>query len=244
MLVEGRWHEEVVLAGDTVMPDGRLRLSAFCGPVLEAAGAHASSVDLGVAELQARNLTWMLGRLRVTLAQAPRPGMAVEVTTWPSGVARLFALREFRVTSAEHGEVARATSAWLLVDLKSRRPLRPDAHVERLKVPERALAVVLERLEAPASPAWAWAVVVRPEDIDFNGHVGSVCYLRWIEESLAAQAGGPAALSDLEINYNAEVFLGETLEVVGEAGPRDDGRWAIGLRRASDGVMVAVAAVR
>src|SRR5512138_696524 len=145
MLIEGRWHEEVVLPEDGVTRGGRLTLAAFCGPMLEAAGAHASSVDLGVADLQARNLTWMLGRFRMTLAQPPRPGMAVTVTTWPSGVARLFALREFRVTSAEHGEVATATSAWLLVDFKTRRPLRPDAHVERLKVPERALAVAVER---------------------------------------------------------------------------------------------------
>ena len=99
------------------------------------------------------------------------------------------------------------------------------------------------KTEAPASPAWSQAVTVQPEHIDFNGHVGSLWYIRWIEEVLTARPGGPPALCDLEINYNAEVFLGEALSVVGEAGPRGDGRWSVGLRREGDGVTVATAAV-
>jgi len=241
-MLEGRtWRQDVVLPDP--QPGAVRPLSAFCGPLFDAAGAHASHLDLGVAELRRRDLTWMLARLRVTLFGRPRPGEPVTVTTWPSGVARLFALREFRMTPTEGQALAAATSAWLLVDLRSRRPIRPDPYVAHLRVPERALDVPLDKLDPPAEPSWSHAVTVRPDDIDFNDHVGSVCYVRWIEEALAKAGGRPEALADLEIDYLAEVLLGDTVVVAGEQAPQADGRRRVALTREADGSPVAVAAV-
>jgi medium-chain acyl-[acyl-carrier-protein] hydrolase len=241
MLEGGRWSQEIVLPDPVA--GSALPLSTLCGPLFDAAGVHASRLDLGVSELRTRDLTWMLSRFRLVIAERPPGGETVTVTTWPSGAERLFALREFRMTSAAGVPLASATSAWLLVDLKSRRPIRPDPFVAHLRVPGRALEVPLDKLAAPAEAAWTRTVTVRPGDIDFNGHVGSVCYVRWIEDALAAQEGRHPVLADLEINYLAEVFLGDAVRVAGDGRPAADGRKGLALTREDDGLPVATAAV-
>jgi acyl-ACP thioesterase len=52
-------------------------------------------------------------------------GDAIEVETWPSGLVRSAAWRDFRVWRGEH-RVAQATSVWFVLDLGTRAPVRPQ----------------------------------------------------------------------------------------------------------------------
>ena len=61
----------------------------------------------------------------------------------------------------------------------------------------------------PCPTEWSQAFDVRPEDIDRNQHVTFSSYIRWVETALR-ETGAPAdPSSSLEINYLAELFLGE-----------------------------------
>jgi hypothetical protein len=74
----------------------------------------------------ARGVTWVLSRLRLENPVAIALGDEVEIETWPSGMERLFALREFVVRRrADGAEVARASTQWLVLDLATRKPVRP-----------------------------------------------------------------------------------------------------------------------
>ncbi len=111
-------------------PGGTLRLPALLDLFQEAAGNSATSLGWGSDTLLARGRTWVLSRFHLRLRALPvwRDDLAVE--TWPSGVHRVFALREFRATGADGLLLAEATSAWLLVAVPSKRPLRPPPEIE------------------------------------------------------------------------------------------------------------------
>ena len=48
--------------------------------------------------------------------------------TWPSGIDRLFAIRDFRMVAGEE-VLLRATSEWMVIDVNRRRPVRLPAWV-------------------------------------------------------------------------------------------------------------------
>ncbi len=238
MNIDGRWQMEIPFPA----PADTSPFVAFAGVLGRAAGAHASHLGLSLDALAKLNLTWMLSRFLVRMTRTPAPGEPLMVTTWPSGVARFLALRDFLVRDHQGVEVARGTSAWFLIDLGGRRPVKPDPHIGHLCVHERVIDS-LERIDEVVPSEWQQTFDVRPADIDRNQHVTFSSYIRWVEAALRETGLASGAVLSLEINYLAEVFLGDTVRVEGGFHPLADGRLLAGVTRTSDGAPVAKAAV-
>ncbi len=66
--------------------------------MMETAGRHAEILGVGVRDLHAKGLTWVLARLHVRFSAIPAAGEAVHIATWPAGRHRLFAVRDFQLT--------------------------------------------------------------------------------------------------------------------------------------------------
>ena len=84
----------------------------------------------------------------------PGWGEEILVKTWPRGIERLFALRDFLITSRQGEVLGRVTSNWLLVDLTTRRPKRLEEVFKRMPIDpgNHALDRRLEKLPPLESP--------------------------------------------------------------------------------------------
>jgi acyl-ACP thioesterase len=221
-------------------PHFRLSVSAYLGFLQEAAGHNAHALGFSIPQLQARNLTWMLSRLRVRLWVYPGWRKNLTVETWPVGVSRLFALRDFR-TYLDGEEVGVAASAWILLDVRRRRPVRPEtlAGWSGLLRPERAFAADLEKL--PAFPAGEGAreqeLQVRYGDLDVNLHANNLRYAEWLLESLPAELLRTCVPAELDFDFLAEASAGE--RILSRSAPLDDDSYAHSLVRRYDDVEVA-----
>ena len=103
---------------------GTLAVPALSGYLSEVAGLHAGELGVGLDALMARGLTWVLVRQRIENPVPVRLGDTIEIETWPSGIDRLAAVREFVVRRGDE-EVARATTQWFVLDVATRKPVRP-----------------------------------------------------------------------------------------------------------------------
>ena len=151
---------------------GLLSAAALAGYLQEAAGRSADTLGFGMSHLNERGLAWVLARQQVVLDAPIRFGDSLTVETWPSGLDRISALRDFRLWR-DGVEVGRALTSWLVMELATRRPRRPD----RILPPERHAQTghVMPLPDAPV-PALAEAALerrfqVRFADIDTNLHV-------------------------------------------------------------------------
>jgi len=151
---------------------GLLAAPALTDFLAEAAGRHATALGVGLDALMPRGLTWVLARQRVEILRAPRLHEEVEVETWPSGVDRLAALRDFRVRGADGAELARATSQWFVLDLGTRRPHPPEVVLDparfRPQGAPRAAAFAVAKHHAPERWDVEKRFTVRYADIDQN----------------------------------------------------------------------------
>jgi acyl-ACP thioesterase len=199
---------------------GSLAVGSLCDYLQEAAGHHAGVFGVSVSQLMERNLTWVLARLRVRIERLPSAGERLEVRTWPSGVERLFALRDFRVQGAGSGIVASALSAWLVIDTTTRRPVRiqsvfdpPDAAMPRaLDIGVEKLAERLpEKLPTDGDVDRETAIVVRLSDLDANEHVNNARIAEWIVEGAGPEAFRRSRISALDIDFLAETRHGDTV---------------------------------
>jgi medium-chain acyl-[acyl-carrier-protein] hydrolase len=193
---------------------GLLAVPALTGFLIEAAGLHAARLGVGLDTLMERGLTWVLARQRLEIPVAIRLGDVLEVETWPIGIERLAALRNFVVRREDGTEVARATTQWFVLDQASRRPVRPDAVLDARFPRERTGSVVeLGTGKLPELRSWDFQkrFHVRYQDIDVNLHANNGSYVAWALEAIPREVWQSSRLTAVEVQYLAECHYGSAV---------------------------------
>ena len=186
----------------------RLSVLAIFNFMQEAASRHAQALGVSIQQLLAENYTWLLSRLKIKIASFPGWQDRINIRTWPSGAQRLFALRDFELQDNKQ-TFAAAVSAWLVLDVEKRRPVRIGPFVERLKPleGEHILPDTLDKLPGLALRTHEKKFVVRYRDLDINQHVNNASFVEWLMESIPTRVLNTSVLAELEINFMAEAFL-------------------------------------
>ncbi|MCL2270408.1 MAG: thioesterase, partial [Treponema sp.] len=130
--------------------------------------------------------------------------------TWPRGVEKLFALRDFDIRDASGNPAVQARSCWLVIDIEKRRPLRPQSVMDSIPQNEGqdALPFAASLEERPYLQQVAERQALYT-DVDYNSHVNNVSYIRWIEDALDPALLEKAQRMRLDINYLSEILPGE-----------------------------------
>lgn len=217
------WREDYRIRSYEVDCRNRLSILSMFSFMQEAASRHAAALGVSIHQLQAENYTWLLSRLKIKIAAPPGWNDRIRINTWPSGTQQLFALRDFKMNGADNQIIAAAISAWLVIDLQKRRPVRITPFVERLRPIEGSHIMTerLDKLPALSDPVHKKSFVVRYSDLDINQHVNNVKFVEWVVEGLPAATLNAAVLSELEINFLAEAFHEDQIRAT--CSPQDPG---------------------
>jgi len=202
------WQEAYQIRSYEVDCHHRLSVLSIFNFMQEAASRHAEALGVSIQHLLSENYTWLLSRLKIQITAYPKWKDQVRISTWPSGAQRLFALRDFEFRDKDNQLVAAAVSAWLVLDIHKRRPVRIGPFVDRLKPIEddHVLPDILAKLPGLEFRAHEKKFVVRYRDLDINQHVNNVSFVEWLVESIPTRLLNASVLAELEINFLAEAF--------------------------------------
>ena len=207
------WSEQSTVRSYDVGSNGLLKPQTLFQFFQEAASHHANDLGAGYDLLQSQGLFWALSRVKVEIAALPVWGDEVTLTTWPKGVDKIFAVRDFRMTDRQGGVLVKGTSCWLLVDVEKMRPRRVDSLARSLPLNEHehALQESLGKIAIPDGLGLRYERKVMASDLDVNNHVNNTEYVRWIADALDPVDGALPSIRTLQINYLEEARLGDTI---------------------------------
>ena len=119
------------------------------------------------------------------------------------GIDRLFALRDFCLTSEQGQTLVNATSAWLLVEIEKGRPRRIESLPVDLHFPNASHAIrePLEKIHVPDDPLPVFDKPIWLSDLDTNGHVNNAQYIKWITDCFSEEQSRNCRITSLHINY-------------------------------------------
>jgi acyl-ACP thioesterase len=208
------WSENCEVRFGAIDKSDTRTLGAALNFFQEAAISHAENLGVGRKAMAQANQGWILSRMSLQIDKRPRYGETVTVRSWPRGGEKLFALRDYDIRDAQDKPVIRARSCWIIIDLERRRPLRPQSVMDALPqnegqdalLPGRTLAVSLEEQLNLHKAAERKALY---SEVDYNGHVNHVSYIRWIEDAIDPSLLEQAKQMRLDINYLNEVLPGD-----------------------------------
>ena len=186
-------------------------LSEMMFALQDAAQAH--SLDLMIdfeRMLRDFDCLWMIARARITLTRFPTKELRLQ--TWLRKPSAAVSIRDYAIFDGDE-EIGSAVYSWTLVHATERKILNMKSIAPVANAPTRepertgALKRILLPEAMPERALWT----VREDEIDSNGHLNNVHYVRHAE----------ALFPDcncLEVIYDRECFAGETLHLQAQDG--------------------------
>ena len=210
------WEEEFKIHAKDIDFNGRLKFYCVCGYFFEIAARHANYLRFGFKDLKQENVYWVLSRLHVKTLKYPGFEHKINVQTWHKGVGRLFGLRDFRIVDHQGQEMAIATSAWLILDKKTGKPIRPERFAElyNSKMDYHAINELPDKLEALTGYDNVKLIEPGYTDLDINFHVNAGKYIAWIQDLYSPDFYNKFRISDFQINYLNETRFGEEIRIL------------------------------
>jgi acyl-ACP thioesterase len=187
-------------------PSGRTRLDSIARWLQDI--AYADVEDAGLAQ----SAVWVVRRTRIHVRRFPQFGERFELTTFCSGLGRMWAERRTDVVRAGSGEAdVEAVSLWVHLDPVDWRPTRlsrEEIETYGGAAPKRRVSARL-RHPAPGPDAAREPWIFRSTELDIAGHVNNAAYWQPLEQELVG--GEDPDGIDVEIEYRAPSQAGERL---------------------------------
>ena len=174
----------------TVMPsdvgvDGRIKLRSLLNYFQDVAGLAVVDVEGTTTELLARGYAWVVMKYEMEFAKLPPMlDSRMEICTFHDPNHGYNTLRVFNVYSG--GElIVSAKTSWLLIDVKSSRPVKPLAHIPGIEdiSPDERISPDFREIPDITDITHSVEIPVMFHDLDYNGHVNNAVYFEWVHDT-------------------------------------------------------------
>ena len=209
------WEDEYPISFYEVDTKNEVFLPVLWSFMQETAWHHADHLRLGYSDLGEHQYFWVLSRLSIQMEEYPQWGDRIKIKTWLTGIGRLFAFRHFSITNSKGNLLGAAKSAWLVLDLKSRKPQRIEPVFKHIlhMFDDLPSTDEPEKLPHPAQSKIEKSYTVRYSDIDMHHHVNNIKYIEWILDSYPFEMHRRYHLHTFEINFLAESSHGDEISI-------------------------------
>lgn len=220
-------------------PDDKVGLDGIAGLFQEAAWQHARRLGVAFTEADSQ-VFWALHRLGVRVHRRPLWGEPITITTWPSRIQRLYAMREYEIRGAAGSEaegslLVEGSSAWIVLRARDSRPVPPARHFPEgdlggkysIEMPLGKLPSIPGDTAATQLEQARWHRV-RPSDTDRNAHVNNTRYAQWfldeapqlLDPLMTGHTGNAPTEGEgdsiLALSFTAETRIGQEYALVTE----------------------------
>lgn len=191
-------------------PDGILKIGAVFNYLQDVAGGHAALLGVSSADLMERNLGWVLHQYRLEADRYPGSNEAIRIATWRHSHRRLYELREFEVEDETGQTLVHAKSCWILINLKSRKPLRLDRNLPAMEG-EREVDWDFAAPEPPDRIDRKITFPVRRHDLDINRHANNAVFVQWALDTVSPETADSFSPHRVDALFTAEALEGDNL---------------------------------
>lgn len=211
-----RYSQAFVISTNDVDATGKASFQSICRYMQEMAAVHAQKLKLGFHDMIKENRAWVLAQMLIRMEQLPAFQETIRVKTWSNGPDGRFALRDFEISNANGDIIGRASSSWLVIDIKEKSICRLDNYFKDYKYEE--IQYALDRKPGRVKPLnnneIGGSLEVKFSDLDINGHVNNVRYIDFILDHFPYNFRMENQLYEIEMNFLKESKNGQEIQIL------------------------------
>lgn len=189
-------------------------LSAVMAYFQEIAIMHSDEAGYSIEKLAQQNLGWVITNYHIVINKMPQCGQKLILKTWSSTIKHFQAERSYTVEDEYGNVIIKASSRWVLIDLKKRSFVPVNSDMEKAYKTGAAPAVENERYKMPKERqrfVSDFAVEVTRSQTDTNGHVNNTQYAAWASDMVPDDIYNNWDCVDFKIVFRKESVKGEKL---------------------------------
>ncbi len=198
-------------------PSGKIPLQVLLRYFDECAGQDADRLTVGIEGLNSKKIVWILAKMQIQKLQDIGHNRNITIKTWHVGSDKLLSRRDFVFLDEQNQPVIQGITWWFLMDINTRKIARTPPKLLDLNTAEPVHIMQETPIQNPklegVEPLKTIPVITRLEDIDINKHINNTHYIAWAQESIPQEIIGGKNLDQLHINFKAEGFAGNNIEV-------------------------------
>lgn len=196
---------------------GTLRIVTLFNILQDMADLNANELGFGLDFCIKNTLAWFGTNYHLKINRLPKIHETIKIRTWPSGKKTLEAFRDFEVFDQNDEKLIEATSQWVLIDFKRKRPVLIDKYLSEFEGFEQPVTdTVFVKIPSLTHEEFSKVFSVRYDDIDINQHVNNAVYPLWALEALPEDFRDSHEISEIKIAYKKEGRLGEDISSLAE----------------------------
>ena len=207
----------------------RITLSALTAMLLNTADYNANDNGFGLKHLQTIDCSWVLSRFVLEMEYFPLEYEELTVETWVEEVGRASTSRNFCVKNAQQEIIGHGISIWVMLDMSTRK-IKDLSLLENIWQYVHPESVPIEKpiKLTPVKDGTVYnSFCIRYSDIDFNGHVSTARYVRWLSDCFSLKQYESTRITRFEASFMNEMMYGDQVEVLGEQKTDNDYRFDI-----------------
>jgi len=181
----------------------------------DTAAEHATLLNLGYKALIEHDFAWVLSWVKVEIAESPKFAEELRIKTWPKKKYKLYSLRDFFIYNKDDQIIIRASTAWLPINMKSKRIIDTSALPASINYMEEETAIneLPSKVTEPGNREFILSKKMRYADIDLNQHVNNIRYIELIMDSFSKEQYQRSRLKFITVNFISESKYSDEIEV-------------------------------
>lgn len=207
------WEKIFRIRAFEVDANDRLKVNTILDYFQDAASNDAERLNFGYSNFVPKGLTWVLSWAKFEFVGYPKFMEEVKIQTWGKKQHKLYSIRDYLMFDSNDEIICRGTSAWLLLDLKSKRPkILPQLFPEIIMHDSINALTDLPKKIIPSSELGnIYKTQIRYSDIDLNQHANNAKYIELMLDCFDKKFHKEHTIKSLTVSFNAESKYGDEI---------------------------------
>jgi len=159
--------------------------------------------------------SWVLLRKEIEIYRLPTLGEKVRIITYPAGLNKVFAYRDFWVLDMEGKTLATASTTWVLMHLENRKMMRLPEPMKQIQEVQSGQYLPIPDLRLPMldSLDHSYTYRIGHYDLDWNHHVNNIITAKLMLQSVSKETYDNQTLQRYTFIVKSEILAGEEIDV-------------------------------
>jgi len=209
------YKEELIVKTHFVDIHKEFHLYSLVNILQDLAARNADELGFGWDYINPRGWFWALLRLHIKITRHPRWKERIIMQTWPKNHEGVVAYRDFLFTDLSGNPLIAASSAWIVLDRQTRRPVRMSQVFTQHRefVDKHAIETPPPKIVPPHEKHPLKTLKVLFTDLDMNLHMNNANYVRKILDAYPLDFLKQHHVTEVVLNYLKETFFDDEITV-------------------------------